>query len=160
MKGELLTVKGPRGELSGIIPPELHVEIQGAEVVLRPQDESQKARELWGLWRTLAANMVQGVTEGFVKRLQIEGVGYRAALDNNTLVLNLGYTHPVIFTPPPSVQFAVERNVITVSGADKQEVGEWAARIRASRPPEPYKGKGVRYEGEIVRRKEGKKAAT
>lgn len=160
LQDNLLTVKGPLGELTGKIPPELQLEFEEDAILVKPVNDSQRSRELWGLWRTLIANMVQGVTEGFSKRLQMEGVGYRVALDSNSLVLNVGYTHPVTFIPPAGVQFAVERNTITVSGVDKQEVGEWASRIRASRPPEPYKGKGIRYEGEVIRRKEGKKAAT
>src|SRR5690554_2121986 len=129
----------------------------GTLTVERPSD-SQEHRSLHGLTRSLLSNMVQGVSGGFEKRLQVEGVGYRADMSGNTLVLNVGYSHPVEFEPPADVSFAVEDRgkTVIVSGIDKQVVGEISAKIRKTRPPEPYKGKGIRYEGEHVRRKAGK----
>jgi large subunit ribosomal protein L6 len=128
----------------------------GSIVVTRPNDERQN-RSLHGLTRTLLNNMVIGVTDGFRKGLEIQGVGYRAAMDGKSLVLNVGFSHPVRIAPADGIVFAVEgQNRISVTGADKQQVGEEAARIRRVRPPEPYKGKGIRYEGEYVRRKAGK----
>lgn len=155
----LVRVKGPKGELERRIQPEISVVREdGKLVVQRPSDE-QRFRALHGLTRTLIANMVQGVTEGYRKDLEIQGVGYRSALDGKTLVLNLGFSHPVRVEPAPGISFVVEGQNgvrIGVLGIDKELVGEQAARIRRVRPPEPYKGKGVRYLGERVRRKAGK----
>ena len=157
-EGNLVTVKGPKGSLAQPLPPQMLLEMEdGVMVVKRPSD-SQEHRSLHGLTRALLNNMVVGVSDGFSKKLQIEGVGYRAEMNGNILVLNVGYSHPVHFDPPADVQFAVEnRNkTVIVSGIDKQVVGEIAAQIRKQRPPEPYKGKGIRYDNEIVRRKAGK----
>jgi large subunit ribosomal protein L6 len=150
-------VKGPKGELSSQFSPDLALtQENGTITVTRPDDERQH-RSLHGLTRSLINNMVLGVTEGFKKNLEIQGVGYRAAIDGQTLVLNVGYSHPVRMTPVEGVMFAVDgQNKVVVSGSNKQQVGEEAARIRRVRPPEPYKGKGIRYEGEYVRRKAGK----
>jgi large subunit ribosomal protein L6 len=150
-------VKGPKGELSQKFHEDLTLtQENGAITVTRPDDERQH-RSLHGLTRTLLNNMVVGVTDGFKKNLEIQGVGYRAAIDGKTLVLNVGFSHPVRMTPVEGVMFSLDgQNKIIVSGADKQQVGEEAARIRRVRPPEPYKGKGIRYEGEYVRRKAGK----
>jgi large subunit ribosomal protein L6 len=153
-----VSVTGPKGMLSRTIHPEMQVELNdGVLSVGRPSD-SRQHRALHGLTRALLNNMVVGVSEGFSKTLQIEGVGYRAEMDGKTLVLNVGYSHPVRFEPPQDMQFAVEnRNkTVIVSGIDKELVGEIAARIRKMRPPEPYKGKGIRYNNEVVRRKAGK----
>jgi len=150
-------VKGPKGQLSQKFHEDLTLtQDNGTITVARPDDEREH-RAVHGLTRTLLNNMVVGVTEGFKKNLEIQGVGYRAAIDGKTLVLNVGYSHPVRMNPVEGVMFALDgQNKIIVSGSDKQQVGEEAARIRRVRPPEPYKGKGIRYEGEYVRRKAGK----
>jgi large subunit ribosomal protein L6 len=152
-----ITVKGPKGTLTQILPPAIQIEINGDSIqVTRPNDEKEN-RSLHGLTRTLINNMVVGVTEGFKKELQIEGVGYRAQKQGKQLVLNLGFSHQVIFEESSDISIEVPApNRIVVSGPDKQKVGQLAAEIRMKRPPEPYKGKGVRYVGEVVRRKEGK----
>ena len=128
------------------------------ELQVIPQEKSKNSSALWGLLRALIFNMVKGVTEGFEKKLEIEGVGYRASLQDNKLVLNLGFSHPIEVDAPAGIEFKVDKNVITISGIDKQMVGQIAAKIRDYRKPEPYKGKGIRYSGEVVRRKTGKKA--
>ncbi len=151
-------VKGPKGELSRQVPPQISVVSEdGALRVERASDEPLH-RSLHGLTRSLIANMVTGVTDGFSRRLEINGVGYRAAVSGGNLVLQVGYSHPVLVPPPPGVTFAVQGNAILISGADKELVGEIAAEIRRVRPPEPYKGKGIRYAGEHVARKVGKRA--
>jgi len=158
IEGSRVVVRGPRGELTRTFHPDMTVTLQGDQlVVTRPTDQRQH-RALHGLTRALLANMVTGVTQGFRKVLQIEGVGYRAELQGNKLVLNVGFSHPVEFEPPAGITFQVEQRakLITVEGIDKELVGEVAARIRRVRPPEPYKGKGIRYQGEYVRRKPGK----
>jgi large subunit ribosomal protein L6 len=156
---ERVTVNGPKGELSERINREIKVEQQGEElVVTRPTDRGEH-RALHGLTRTLVANMVQGVTDGFEKRLEIQGVGYRAQLRGRDLELALGYSHPVSVKAPDGIEFEVPQPTrIVVRGASKQQVGEVAALIRKQRKPEPYKGKGIRYEGEYVARKVGKRA--
>lgn len=155
--GQAVTVKGPKGELSRVLPAEVIVSQDGDTVLVTRRDESRPARQRHGLCRTLVANMVEGVSQGFTKRLEIQGVGYRAAVQGRNLTLNMGYSHPVNIEPPDGIQFAVENNTnVIVSGIDKEIVGNTAATIRAVRPPEPYKGKGIRYAGEVVRRKAGK----
>lgn len=153
----LVTVKGPRGQLAQQMNPNMRISREnGSLVVARPNDE-RIYRQLHGLTRTLIANMVQGVTAGYRKDLEIQGVGYRAALDGKTLVLNVGFSHPVRVEPPDGITFVVDSPTrIAVVGIDKQLVGEQAARLRRIRPPEPYKGKGIRYVGERIRRKAGK----
>ena len=157
--GSTVTVKGPKGELSQTFSDIMSIELEdGAVVVTRP-DESRTARSLHGLTRTLVANMVAGVSEGFAKNLEIVGVGYRAAMKGSDLELQLGYSHPVLVVAEPGITFEVPQPTkITVRGIDKQRVGQVAADIRKWRKPEPYKGKGIRYEGEYVRRKLGKAA--
>jgi large subunit ribosomal protein L6 len=154
-----VTVKGPKGELSQAVSRDMRIEQEdGVLTVKRPTDRGEH-RALHGLTRSLIANMVEGVTEGFERRLEIQGVGYRARLQGNALELALGYSHPVRLTAPEGIEFEVPRPTeVVVRGIDKQLVGEIAARVRKSRPPEPYKGKGVRYAGEHVRRKVGKRA--
>ncbi|MDV3351828.1 50S ribosomal protein L6 [Leptolyngbyaceae cyanobacterium CCMR0082] len=157
INAQSVVVKGPKGELSRILPGEVNITQEGEQVIVTRQDESRAARACHGLSRTLIANMVEGVSKGFEKRLEIKGVGYRAAVKGKTLNMNLGYSHPVEFEPPKGIEFKVENNTnIIVSGIDKELVGTVAAKIRDARPPEPYKGKGVRYLGEMVRRKAGK----
>ena len=152
-------VKGPRGSLEQAIPHEMTVSLDGGVVtVTRPTDRGPH-RSLHGLTRTLVANMVEGVTNGYEKRLEIQGVGYRAALKGSSIELLLGFSHPVVVDPPEGIEFEVPAPTqIIVRGIDKQSVGQVAADIRRLRPPEPYKGKGIRYAGEIVRRKVGKRA--
>lgn len=155
--GQHVTVKGPKGELSRTLPSGVLISHEGETLVVQRENESRQSRERHGLCRTLLANMVEGVSQGFQKRLEIQGVGYRAQVQGRTLNLSLGYSHPVQFEPPDGIQFAVENNTnVVISGIDKEVVGNIAASIRATRPPEPYKGKGVRYANEMVRRKAGK----
>lgn len=155
--GNVVTVKGPRGQLSATFAPSMTLERENGSINVSRPDDAREHRSLHGLTRTLLSNMVIGVTDGFRKNLEIQGVGYRAAMDGKTLVLSVGYSHPVRMTPPDGITFTLDGlTKIAVSGFDKQLVGEEAARIRRTRPPEPYKGKGVRYEGEQVRRKAGK----
>lgn len=156
--GQVVTAKGPLGTESVVLRPEITVKIEGNELFVNAVDENdRKSRALWGLSRTLVDNVVQGVKTGFVKKLEIQGVGYRANMDGSHLNLVLGYSHPILVTPPEGIKIVVEANTkITVSGSNKQAVGDVAAEIRGKRPPEVYKGKGVRYEGEYVRRKAGK----
>ena len=156
---ERVTVNGPKGELTERIPRDITVERSGEEVIVtRPTDRGEH-RALHGLTRTLVANMVQGVTDGFEKRLEIQGVGYRAALKGTDLELSVGYSHTVTIKPRTGVTFEVPiPTQVVVKGTDKQVVGQTAAEIRKVRPPEPYKGKGIRYDGEYVRRKVGKRA--
>ena len=152
-------VKGPKGELTLALPP--HTKVEMAENSLnvsvdKPELDTNAA--LWGLTRALISNMVKGVTEGFTKKLEINGVGYRAEVRGKSVVLSVGYSHPVELLIPNGIVVAVEKNVIIITGVDKQAVGQFAAVIRAQKPPEPYKGKGIKYEDEIVRRKAGKAA--
>jgi large subunit ribosomal protein L6 len=154
--GNFVTIKGPKGELSRKLVDDMNIAVEeGTVVVTRPSD-LKRHKSLHGLTRTLIANMVEGVTNGYAKALEIQGVGYRAAKEGKTLTLTLGYSHPVIMTDPDGIESVVEANRITVSGIDKEKVGQYAAEIRAKREPEPYKGKGIRYKGEYVRRKAGK----
>ncbi len=157
IKGQHVAVKGPKGSLERVLPPEVKVEKDGETLQVLRQDDSRTARERHGLSRTLVSNMVEGVSKGFEKRLQIQGVGYRAQAQGSKLTLNVGYSKPVEMTMPEGIQVAVEKNTeVTVSGINKEVVGNVAAQVRAVRPPEPYKGKGIRYLGEFVRRKAGK----
>lgn len=155
-----IKVKGPQGELSQSIPPQIKLILKEQELQVIPQEKSKNSSALWGLLRALIFNMVKGVTEGFEKQLEIEGVGYRASLQGNKLILSLGFSHPIEVVAPAGIELKVDKNVITISGIDKQIVGQIAAKIRAYRKPEPYKGKGIHYVGEVIRRKAGKKVAT
>ncbi len=158
LNGQSVSVKGPKGERSWTVAEEIEVKQEGDELSLTPRSDTPRARAMWGLSRTLVANMVTGVTDGFEKNLELVGVGYRAAMKGSNLSLQLGFSHDVDIAPPAGITFAVPKQTeIKISGNDKQAVGEIAAVIRKLRPPEPYKGKGVRYAGETVRRKEGKK---
>jgi large subunit ribosomal protein L6 len=158
LDGQTVTVKGPRGQLAWTVVDDIEVSKGDDGLSFKPRNDSQRARGMWGLSRTLVANMVHGVTEGYEERLELVGVGYRATLKGQALSMQLGFSHDVEIPPPDGITFTVPRQTeIRISGIDKQQVGEIAARIRKIRPPEPYKGKGVRYAGEKVRRKEGKK---
>lgn len=155
--GNTVTVKGPKGELTGHFRPEMTVKLEdGVITVSRPNDE-QLNRSLHGLTRTLINNMIVGVTQGFTKTLEVNGVGYRVAMQGTTLVMNLGYSHQVFVEPVPGIEIAAPAaNQIVISGCDKQQVGQFAAEVREKKPPEPYKGKGIKYTNEVIRRKVGK----
>jgi len=158
-EGRSITVKGPKGELSREIREEIKVDIGDDKITLLPQVKTKKTEAFWGLSRSLIFNMVRGVSEGFEKKLEIQGVGYKGKIEQDELVLNLGFSHEIRIKPPEGIKFSVEKNIITVSGIDKEKVGQAAAKIRKIRPPDPYKGKGIRYLGEEIRLKVGKKAA-
>lgn len=155
----VLTIKGPKGTLSREIS-EKHVDVrlEGNELGFTPKD-TDKAPALWGTYASHAHNMIHGVTEGFEKKLQIEGVGYRAEMKGANLALNMGFSHPVEMAVPQGITTVVEKNIITITGADKELVGQFAANVRKVKKPEPYKGKGIRYVGEHIIRKQGKKAS-
>lgn len=157
LSDNLVTVKGPKGEVRVSIHPKVRVELKDKSLavsVKNPEDRRQKA--LWGTFRSLLANAVAGVTMGFEKKLEIVGVGYKAQSTSDKLILNLGYSHPIELPIPKGLEAKVEKNTISVSGIDKQLVGEFAALVRSQRKPEPYKGKGIKYSGEVIRRKAGK----
>jgi large subunit ribosomal protein L6 len=152
-------VKGPRGELARQVPSEISIVREDGTVLIERASDEPTHRSLHGLTRSLIANMVTGVTDGYTRRLEVNGVGYRAAVSAGNLVLQVGYSHPVLVPAPAGISFSVQANAITVSGADKQLVGEIAAQVRRVRPPEPYKGKGIKYAEEVIRRKAGKAGA-
>jgi large subunit ribosomal protein L6 len=168
---ETVTAKGAKGELSIKVRPEIKVEKKEKEILVSLNEDVKKNRKssvflkegqgkaFWGLFRSLIFNIVTGVSQGYEKKLEIQGVGYKAFLEGDNLILNIGFSDPVTMKKPENISFLVEKNIITVSGIDKELVGQVAAKIRKIRPPEPYKGKGIRYVGEEVRRKAGKKAA-
>ncbi|MBI2454216.1 MAG: 50S ribosomal protein L6 [Parcubacteria group bacterium] len=160
ISGGLVVVKGPKGELSWKLPQGLEIVKEGQElkVQIDSRGKKEKFSAIWGTARSLIANMVTGVTEGYEKKLEIEGIGFKAQLQGNNIVLSVGFSHPVELKAPEGIAFKVEKNIITVSGADKILVGEVAANIRKTKKPEPYKGKGIHYLGETIRRKSGKKA--
>jgi large subunit ribosomal protein L6 len=158
LEGQQVTIKGPKGQLSWTVVDEIAVSQEEAGLTFTPRSDTQRSRSMWGLSRTLVANMVQGVTQGYEEKLELVGVGYRAAMKGRALSMQLGFSHDIDIPAPEGITFATPRQTeVVISGIDKQLVGEIAARIRKIRPPEPYKGKGVRYSGEKVRRKEGKK---
>ncbi len=152
-------VKGPKGELARRVPAQISIVREDGELRVERSSDEPTERSLHGLTRSLIANMVTGVTDGYTRRLEVNGVGYRAAVSAGSLVLQVGYSHPVLIPAPTGISFAVAANAITVSGADKELVGETAAQIRRVRPPEPYKGKGIKYAEEVIRRKAGKAGA-
>ena len=154
-----VTVKGPKGELSRVLPSEMEIKVEGAEVVVSRPNDLKKMKSLHGLTRTLVNNMVVGVTQGYEKKLEVNGVGYKASKAGNKLTLNLGYSHPIEMIDPEGIETTVEvanTTIITVKGIDKEKVGQFAAEIRDKRRPEPYKGKGIKYADEVIRRKVGK----
>ncbi|MDD3480809.1 MAG: 50S ribosomal protein L6 [Patescibacteria group bacterium] len=158
VNGQDVIVKGPRGELSLTLRKGITAKADDGKIVLKTANETVELAKLHGLSRTLISNMVEGVSDGFLKRLEFNGVGYRANVEGSDLILNLGYSHPIKYTPREGIEIKVEKNVITISGIDKQLVGQTAAEIREFRKPEPYKGKGIKYEDEHIRRKAGKAA--
>ena len=156
-ENNLVTVKGPKGTLQKTLPQEMEIKVEGAEVLVTRPNDLKKMKSLHGLTRTLIHNMVVGVTEGFEKKLEVNGVGYRAAKQGKKLVLSLGYSHPVEMEDPEGIETVVDgQNIIIVKGIDKEKVGQFAAEIRDKRRPEPYKGKGIKYADETIRRKVGK----
>ena len=155
--GSVVTVKGPKGTLTQKVHPNMNVAVEGNEIVVTRPDDEKENRSLHGLTRTLIHNMVVGVTEGYKKTLEVNGVGYRAQKQGSNLVMNLGFSHQVIVSEVPGITIDVPNaNTVVISGPDKQQVGQFAAEVREKRPPEPYKGKGIKYDYEVVRRKEGK----
>ncbi|MGD9784002.1 MAG: 50S ribosomal protein L6 [Hyphomicrobiaceae bacterium] len=160
VSGQTIKMKGPKGELSFTAPEDVEVALDNGAISVKPLNETKKARSMWGMSRTQIANLVKGVTDGYSQTLEIQGVGFRAALKGKALSLNIGFSHDVTHPIPEGVDVKVagaKQEIITVSGIDKQLVGQVAADIRAYRPPEPYQGKGIRYQGEYIFRKEGKK---
>ena len=158
LSGQDFTAKGKLGEMSMTLMGEVEAKIEENQIVFRPRDDSIRARKMWGTARSLVDNMVTGVSEGFVRNLEINGVGYRAQIQGKELVLQLGYSHEIRFPVPDTIDIdCPDQTHITIKGADKQQVGQVAAEIRAFRPPEPYKGKGIKYDDELIMRKEGKK---
>ncbi|MDO4614580.1 MAG: 50S ribosomal protein L6 [Lachnospiraceae bacterium] len=155
-EGNTVHVKGPKGELEQTFAPEMSIELKDGEIVVTRPNDIKRNKALHGLTRALINNMVIGVTEGYTKTLEINGVGYRAAKQGNKLVLSLGYSHPVEMIDPEGVESKVDGNKVIVSGISKEKVGQYAAEIRTKRPPEPYKGKGIKYSDEVIRRKVGK----
>ena len=158
VEGQTVKVKGPKGALQVVLHDDVAVKLDGGEIKVDPRSDSKRARAQWGTSRTLIANLIAGVTKGFEQRLEINGVGYRASVQGKNLQLALGYSHDIVYPIPEGIAIATPRPVeIVISGIDRQKVGQVAAEIREYRPPEPYKGKGVKYEGEYIFRKEGKK---
>ena len=151
-----VTVKGPKGTLSRVLPSEMEIKVEGSEVTVTRPNDLKKMKSLHGLTRTLIHNMVVGVTDGFTKELEVNGVGYRASKAGKKLTLNLGYSHPVEMEDPEGLESTVDGNKIIIKGIDKEKVGQYAAQIRDKRRPEPYKGKGIKYADEVIRRKVGK----
>jgi len=158
INGTTVRVKGPKGELTKDFNPAILISKEGSMLIVTPKNENKTTRALWGTVRQGLANMIQGVNQEFTKQLQIEGIGYRASVENKNLILNVGFTHPITIEAKPGISFKVEKNIVTVSGVDKDLVSMIAAQTRRVKPPEPYKGKGIRYVGERVRKKVGKKA--
>lgn len=157
-EGGVLTVQGPKGTLTQTIKDDVVLTIADGAISVKPADESPEARALWGTYASIVRSLIHGVTEGFEKKLEVEGVGYRAEASGQQLTLNVGYSHPVVMEMPDGITATVEKNEITIAGIDKHAVGQFAANVRKVRPPEPYKGKGIRYQGEYIIRKQGKKA--
>ena len=158
VKGQQISAKGPKGALAVTLVDEVTATMDGDKISVMPRTNDRRGRSMWGMQRTLVSNLIKGVAEGFTAKLEITGVGYRAAVQGKNVQLQLGYSHDVVFPIPGDVNIVCERpTAITITGIDKQRVGQIAAEIRSYRPPEPYKGKGIKYEGEYIFRKEGKK---
>jgi large subunit ribosomal protein L6 len=156
--GQTVRMKGPKGELSFVLPDDIEGKLENGEIKVDPREKTQRARSMWGLSRSMVQNLAVGVTQGFERKLEIEGVGYRASVQGKNLVLALGYSHDVNYAIPQGITITTPKPTeIVIAGSNKQQVGQVAAEIREWRPPEPYKGKGVRYAGEFIFRKEGKK---
>jgi large subunit ribosomal protein L6 len=157
LKGGELTVKGPKGSLSLPVHKDVSVSVEGSEILVTvPKPDNKQQRALWGLFRSLVQNLVTGVTAGFERKLEVNGVGFKVAVTGKTLSMQLGFSHPVDVDIPSDLEVTVEKNVITVKGADKQKVGQFAANVRGLKKPEPYKGKGIKYDDEVILRKAGK----
>lgn len=160
VSGQKVSAKGPKGELNLIADKAVKIDFSDSKITLSIATPSKENKSIWGTTRMLISNIVKGVSEGFEKKLEIQGIGFKAAVQGkDKIVLNVGFTHPVELQAPQGVEFVIEKNIITISGMDKQKVGQIAAEIRAVKPPEPYLGKGIRYVGEVVKRKAGKKVA-
>ncbi|MDD5639867.1 MAG: 50S ribosomal protein L6 [Candidatus Pacebacteria bacterium] len=159
MNDRLFEIKGPKGTLTREIVPEINAEIKDGEINFTPRNHDKKSLAFWGLTRTLISNMIDGVTKGYEKKLEINGVGFKCRVEGKDLILDVGFSHSVRVPAPEGINFAVEKNVITISGIDKELVGQVAASVRKVKKPEPYKGKGIKYVGEVIKRKLGKKAA-
>ena len=158
VEGQTVNIKGPKGALSVVVHDDVAVKLEGGRIQVDPRNETKRARSQWGTSRTLIANLIAGVTKGFEERLEISGVGYRAAVQGKNLQLALGYSHDIVYPIPEGITIATPRPIeIVISGSDRQKVGQVAAEIRDYRPPEPYKGKGIKYAAERIFRKEGKK---
>jgi large subunit ribosomal protein L6 len=158
LNGGLLSVKGPKGELSRSFLSEINMTIEDNAITLVPRKTTIFLKALWGTYASHVKNMIEGVTKGFEKKLVVEGIGFKAVITGSDLVLSLGFSHPIKLAIPKTLKVLVEKSIISISGPDKEEVGQFAAFIRSHKKPEPYKGKGIRYEKEVVRRKQGKKA--
>ena len=157
--GNEITIKGKVGTLTKILHPAIVIAVEGGNVKVNPANSSRLAQALWGTYAAHVRNMIQGVNQPFEKKLQVEGVGFRAEISGKTLKLNIGFSHPVVVNVPEGLTVSIDKNIISVSGPNKEQVGEFSATVRAMKKPEPYKGKGIRYEGEVVRQKQGKKVA-
>lgn len=153
-----ITIRGPKGELFLNIRPEIEVKVADKEILVIPKINTKNTKAFWGLTRVLLSNMIKGITKGYEKKLEIQGIGYKFQLSGNNLLINVGLSHPIEIKAPSGINFSIEKNIITVSGINKELVGQIAANIKKVKPVEPYKGKGIKYVGEIVRRKAGKKA--
>jgi large subunit ribosomal protein L6 len=156
--GQKVFIKGPKGQLFREIPSEIKIQVRNNKIFILPEVESIFNKKFWGTTRSILANMVNGVSKGFEKKLEIQGIGFKAAIEGDEIILNVGYSHPVKIKIPQNLKILIEKNIISVSGIDKEMVGQFAAVIRKIKTPEPYKGKGIRYLGEQVRKKAGKKA--
>lgn len=164
IENQKVIIRGPKGELTQEVRPEIKVELKENKIFVLPQKptastpETKQTKAFWGLTRSLLSNIIEGVTTEFEKKLEIEGIGFRAVIEGENLLLHVGFTHPVKLKIPQGIKVSVEKNIISVSGIDKEAVGQFSAIIRKAKPPEPYKGKGIRYVGETIKRKVGKRA--
>ena len=160
IEDNLVVIKGPKGELYQRVRPEIKIEMKEGKIFVSPKLETKKTKAFWGLTRTLLSNNIKGVVEGYEKKLEIQGLGYKAEMEGENLILRVGFSNFIKFEPPKGIKLAVDKNIIIVSGVSKELVGQVAAKIRKIKPPEPYKGKGIRYLGEVVKIKPGKKVVT